>query len=122
MRVRGTSEHANIGAGAEHPRLGRAQQDDFDLRVFEPQPFDGVRQLDVDTKVVRIELELVAFEQRGLLVDIHQQRRDLAVDAELPMAVFRRIGLEIDAALAVVQFAFRVGHGCPRKLVQRAEL
>src|SRR5262249_1505830 len=40
----------------------------------------------------------------------------------LPVAIFRRIGLEIDAALAVVQFAFCVGHGFPHNVIQRAEV
>src|SRR5262249_18044715 len=96
---------------AEHPRLGRAQQYNLDLRVLETQPLEGVGELDVDAEVVGIELELVAFEQRRLLVDVHQQGGDLAVELELPVAVSRRIGLEIDPASAVAQFAFGVGHG-----------
>src|SRR5262249_30355207 len=90
--------------------------------MLEAQPLDGVRQLDVDAEVVGVELELVALEQRALFIDIHQQRGDVAVDRELPVTIFRRIGLEIDAALAVVQFAFCVGHGCPHNVIQRAEV
>src|SRR5262249_11819857 len=78
---------------------------------LEAQPLDGICQLDVDAEVVGVELELVTLEQRTLFVDVHQQRRDVAVDVELPMAILRRFGLEVDAALAVVQFAFCVGHG-----------
>jgi hypothetical protein len=81
-------EHADIGAGAEHPRLARAQQDDLHLRVLEAQPLDGVGELDIDAEVVGVELELVALEQRRLLIDVHQQRRDVAVDLELPMRYF----------------------------------
>ena len=92
------------------------------MRVLETQPLNRVRQLDVDAEIVRIELELVALEQGALLVHIHQQGRDLAVDGEFPMPVLRRIGLEIDAALAVVQFAFCLGHGCPRNVAQEAEV
>ena len=108
--VAGAGEHANVGAGAEH------------LRMLEAQPLDGVRKLDVDAEVVGVELELVALEQRTLFVDVHQQCCDVAVDRKLPMAIFRRIGLEVDAALAVVQFAFCVGHGFPHNIIQRAEL
>ena len=108
--VGGARQHADIGAGAEHARLARAQQYDLHLRVLEAQPLDRVGQLDVDAEVVGIELELVAFEQRALLVDVHQQGGDLAVDLELPVAILRRLGLEIDPALAVVQLALCIGH------------
>jgi len=50
--VGGAGEHANVGAGAEDPRLSRAQQDDLHLRVLEPQTLDGIRQLDIDPEVV----------------------------------------------------------------------
>ena len=70
-------------------------------RMLEAQPLDRVGQLDVDAEIVGVELELVALEQRALLVDVHQQRRDLAVDRELPVPVARRIGLEVDPRPAV---------------------
>ena len=57
-------QHADIGAGAEHARLARAQQHDLHLRMLEAQPLDRVGELDVDAEVVGIELELVALEQR----------------------------------------------------------
>ena len=44
----------------------------FTCGMLEAQPLDGVGELDVDAEVVGIELELVAFEQRALLVDVHQ--------------------------------------------------
>ena len=66
-------QHADIGAGAEHARLARAQQDDLHLRMLEAQPLDRVGKLDIDAEVVGIELELVALEQRALLVDVHEQ-------------------------------------------------
>src|SRR6266852_5448600 len=74
-------------AGAEHARLAGAQQDHPHLRMLEAQPLDSVGELDVDAEVVGIELELVAFKQRALLVDVHRERGDVAVDLELPMAV-----------------------------------
>ena len=101
--VGGAGQHADIGAGAEHPRLARAQHHDAHSRMLEAQPLDGVGQFDIDAEIVGIELELVALEQRALLVDVHQQRGDVAVDLELPMAIARRLGLEIDPRLAVGQ-------------------
>ena len=96
-------QHPDIGAGAEHPRLARAQYDDANLRMLEAQPLDGVGKFDVDAEVVGIELEVVAFEQRPLLVDVQKERGDIAVDLELPMAVARRLGLEVNPRLAVGQ-------------------
>ncbi len=78
--------------------------------MLEAQPLDGVGELDVDAEIVGIELQLVAFVQPALLVDVHGERRDVAVDGELPMAVVRRIGLEIDPGLAVGELSFGVSH------------
>ena len=103
MRVARAGQHADIGAGAEHARLARAQHHDAHLRMLEAQPLDGVGKFDIDAEIVGIELEIVAFEQRALLVDVEEKRGDVAVDLELPMAVARRLGLEIDSRLAVGQ-------------------
>jgi len=87
----------------KNPRLARAQHHDAHLRMLEAQPLDGVGQLDIDAEIVGVELELIALEQRALLVDVHQQRGDVAVDIEPPMPVALRVGLEIDPRLAVRQ-------------------
>ena len=71
MRVARAGQHADIGAGGEHSRLGRAQHHDARLRVLEAQPLERVGQLDIDAEIVGIQLELVALEQRRLLVDVH---------------------------------------------------
>jgi hypothetical protein len=80
-------QHADIRASAEHARLGRTQQQYLHLRMLETQPLDHVGKLDVNAKVVGVELQLVALEQSALLVDIHEQRRDFAVELELPMPI-----------------------------------
>jgi hypothetical protein len=103
-------EHADIGACTEHARFARAQQNDFDGRMLETEPLERVRELDVHSEVIRVELELVAFEQRALLVHVHQQRGDFAIDPELPVPISRRLGLEIDPRLAVAQLALCIGH------------
>ena len=79
--------------------------------MFEAQPLHGVGEFDIDAEIVGIQLELIAFEQPAILIDIHRQRRDLAVDIELPMPVARRIGLEIDKARAPCENALVTGHG-----------
>ena len=69
--------------------------------MLEAEALEGVGQLDVDAEVVGVELELVAFEQAALLVHVHGERRDVAVDRELPMPIARRLGREIDPAQSV---------------------
>src|SRR5215831_8076691 len=104
-------KHPDVGAGAEDARLGRAQQHHAYLRVLEAQPLERIGKLDVDAEIVGVELELVAFEQAAFLVHVHGERGDDAVDEELPVAVARRRGLEIDAAPAVRESAFVSRHG-----------
>src|SRR6185437_10080431 len=103
-------QHADIGAGAEHPVLAGAQQHHLDAGMLETQPLHRIRELDIDPEVVGIELELIAFEQPAILVDIHGQGSDLAVDIELPVPVARRLGLEIDGAGATSEDAIFTGH------------
>ena len=99
---RRAGQHADIGAGAEHRgSCPSAAPPPCTSRMLEAQPLHGVGELDIDAEIVGIQLELIAFEQAAVLVDVHGQRRDLAVDVELPMPVARRIGLEIDPRSAV---------------------
>ena len=56
MGVARTRQHADIGAGAEHPRLARTQQDDAHLRMLEPQPLHRIRQLDIDAEIEELSL------------------------------------------------------------------
>ena len=77
--------------------------------MLEAQPLHGIGKLDVDAEIVGIELELIALEQAAILVDIHGQRRDVAVDGELPMPVALRIGLEIDVCRAAGKDAIFTG-------------
>jgi hypothetical protein len=84
-------------------------------------PLHGVAELDVDAKIIGIEFELVALEQARILVDIHDQLGHVAVELELPVAITRGLGLEIDAVchgagLLPISHAFlwsRAGHNVP---------
>ena len=106
-------QHADIGAGAEHAVFARAHHHHLDLGVLEPQPLHRVGKLDIDAKVVGIQLELIAFEQPAILVDVHGQGRDVALDRELPVPVARRVGLEIDVLRAAREDAIFTGHVGP---------
>ena len=115
--VGGAGQHADIGAGAEHAVLARAQHHDLDVGMLEAQPLHGVGQFDIDAEIVGIQLELVAFEQAAILVDVHGQGRDIALDSQLPMPVARRIGLEIDVLRAACEDAIFASHGATLDLV-----
>ena len=114
VRMARAGEHADIGAGAEHPRLARPQHHHPHLRVLEAQPLNRIGKFDIDAKIVGVELELVAFEQPALLVDVEQQRGDIAVNVELPVPIPGRLSLEIDPCPAVGQRAlgcvWRIAH------------
>ncbi len=107
--VGGARQHADVGAGAEHAVLARAQQHHFHAGMLEAQPLHRVGELDVDAEIVGIQLELVALEQAAILVDIHGQRRDVALDIQLPVPVARRIGLKIDVSRAAGEDAIFAG-------------
>jgi hypothetical protein len=64
--------------------------------MLEAQPLDEVVELDVDAEVVAVELELVAVDEPTLLVDVHGDDGDLAVDVVPPVSVLGRVGLERD--------------------------
>jgi hypothetical protein len=117
MGVGRAGQHADIGAGGEDPRLAGAQHGDADLRMLETQPLERVGELDIDAEIVGIEFQLIAFEQRALLVHVHDERGDLAVDAELPMAIARRLGLEIDPRRAIRQ-SLAVRQSAPGAVVE----
>ena len=82
---------------------------DLHLGMLEAQPLHGVGEFDVDAEIVGIQLELIALEQAAILVDVHGQRRDVAVDGELPVPVARRIGLKIDVFRAACEDAIFTG-------------
>ena len=90
------AEHADIGAGAEHIVLARLNDDATHLRMLEAQPLHGVVELDIDGKIVGVELELVLIGEPAGRIDIHDQIGNVAVALDAPMAVARGIGLEID--------------------------
>jgi hypothetical protein len=108
-----SGQHADVGAGAEHAILARAHDHDLHTGMLEAQPLHRVGQFDVDAEIVGIQLELITFEQPAVLIDVHGQRRDIAVDIQLPMPVVLRIGLKIDVFRATREDAIFTGHGPP---------
>ena len=81
--------------------------------MLEAQPLYGIRKLDIDAKVIGIQLEQIALEQAAVLVHVHGQGGDIARHVQLPVPVFRRLGLEIDEGRAVGELAIFLGHKPP---------
>ncbi|MNT77868.1 hypothetical protein D3C72_2170340 [compost metagenome] len=65
--------------------------------MLEADAVERVVQFDVDAEVIAVELELVAGAQAGVLVDVHRQRGDGAVERQLQVFVLGGGGLVIDA-------------------------
>ncbi len=96
--VAADAQHENVGAGAEHLLLGAGHDHGAHFRVFKANALNSVVQLDVDTEVVAVELELVARTQAGVFVKIRLQRGDSAIELKLPVFVLGRGGLVFDTA------------------------
>src|SRR5262249_29085272 len=94
--VRRLAEHADVGARAEDALLARREDDGADLGMLEAQPLNGVIELDVHAEIVRVELQLVAGPEPAILLHVHGQRGDRAIDGEPPVLVAGRLGPEVD--------------------------
>ena len=55
--------------------------------MLEADALDGVGELDVDAEVVGVELQPVVGREAGVFLHVHRQRRDRAVEGQLPVLV-----------------------------------
>jgi hypothetical protein len=78
--------------------------------VLETKTLKRVCKLDINAEIVGIELELVAFEQAAVFVDVHRQGRDVALGRQFPVAIARGIGLEVDPFGPIRELTSLVGH------------
>ena len=85
-------------APAQKMRGFRLVDDDgVDLGMLEADALQRVGELDVDAEIVGVEFELVVVRpQAGVFLDVHRQRRDRAVEGELPVLVLIGRGFERD--------------------------
>ena len=67
-----------------------------------------VRELDVDAEIVRIQLEPVVRREPGVLLHVHRQRGDGAVERQLPVAI--SLGRRFERNVRIV-----VSRPCPRR-------
>jgi hypothetical protein len=87
----------DVGVRAEDSLLEVPQDNGLHLGVLETNAPERVVELDVDAEVVGVELERVALADAAVLRDVQAERRDRAVEAEIPVLVARRFGAVIDA-------------------------
>src|SRR6188508_2214192 len=78
--------------------------------MLEAQALQCIRKFDIDAEVVRIELQLVAFEQAAVLVHVHGKRRHVTIDGQFPVLVARWLGLKTYTSQAVSQLSSVLGH------------
>jgi hypothetical protein len=100
-RVRRRAEHEDVGARAEDAVLPARDEEGADLGVLEAQPLDRVGELEVDAEVVRVELQLVAGPHPAVLLDVHREAGDVALDLQPPVAVPVGRGLEADGGVGL---------------------
>src|SRR4029078_8316623 len=83
-RMRRDPQHEDVGARAEDALDGARQDDAAHLGMLETESLERIGELDVYAEIVGIELELVNGTKPAVFVDPHRQRRDCAVERELP--------------------------------------
>ena len=64
--------------------------------MLEADALHRVVQLDIDAEIIGIELELVAFPQPAVFIDIHGQGGDRPVAGERPVFIVFRTGFVMD--------------------------
>ena len=90
------TQHSNIRARTEYAFLTRTHHYGFDLRVLEAKALHGVSKLDVDPKIVRVRLQLIAGKESAGLVNIHEHMGDWPIERQPPMPILVWVGTEID--------------------------
>src|SRR6185369_602547 len=90
------AQHEDVRARAEDAFLQARDDDRMDFRVFEAQALNRIGELDIDAEVVRIQLEPVVGGNAAVLLDIHGEDRDRAVEIKFPVMITIRRGLKCD--------------------------
>ena len=88
--------------------LSDVDDDRADLGMLEAEALDGVGELDVDAEVVGVELQLVVVGQAGVLAHVHRERRDRAVEGQLPVPVGVGMSIEGDHGSVEIERTFKL--------------
>ena len=73
--------------------------------MLEAQPLQRVGEFDVDAEIVGIQLQKIALEQAAILVHVHGEGGDVAIDRQFPVPVAGGLGLKTDTSQAVSKLA-----------------
>ena len=95
-RVRGKSQHVDVGPGAKNAILRAGQDHRVDLWAFEPDALQGIVELDIHAQVIRIQFQFVAWTNPAVFRHVHRERGNRAIKGEPPVLVARRFGLIFD--------------------------
>src|SRR6185503_19942416 len=93
-------EHEDVGARAEDSLDGARHDHAAHLGMLETDSLQRIGELDVDAEIVGIELELVAWTNPAVFVDPHRERREGAVERELPVRIALRARFVADRRAA----------------------
>ena len=92
----GARKHRDVRACTEHAIDSTINDDHLDRRVLKTKPLDRVGELDIDTEIVAVELEFVAFAKTAIAINLHGESSDLTLDVELPVLVAIGVRVERD--------------------------
>src|SRR5712692_11447781 len=106
--MRRRTQHVNVCAGTKDAILCAGEDDRANLRMLEPNSLQRIMQLNVHTKVVGIQLQLVPRPKPPVLAYVHEQGRYWTIRGKLPVPVTGRIGLVV----YVVGLGLRVMTDC----------
>src|SRR5688500_18537335 len=104
--MRRSPQHADVRARAEDTLLQARDDDGVDFRMLEADALNRIGELDVHSQIVRIELEPVVGAKAAILLHIHRQGRDGALEGQLPVAIPVRRRLEVDGERGVGRSRF----------------
>src|SRR3989442_301355 len=95
-RMAAGAEHVDVRPGAEDAALAARDHHRLHFGMLEADAVERIVQLDVDAKVVAVELELVPGHQGLVLGHVEAEGRHRPLEGELPVAVAPGMGFEAD--------------------------
>src|SRR5262249_33580055 len=82
-----SAQHEDVGAGAENALLQAGYDDDMNLGMLEAHALDRVRKLDVNSEIVRVQLQPVVVGDATVFLNVHGEGGDGSVETEFPVTV-----------------------------------
>src|SRR5262245_57425707 len=92
--MRGEPQHEDIRARAEDALACAREDDAAHLRMLEADSLKRVVQLDIDSEVIGIELQLVPRAHTTVFVHAHGERGDRAIERKLPVPIAAWMSIE----------------------------